>query len=194
MALPQDLISRRFGRLTIVGLHSGGPGHTHRRRKCLCDCGGSTISTTGHLTSGHTISCGCVYIERRWKASDARVLPAGEAVFRHLLRIYKSSARKRSHPWDLTNDEFRQLITNRCWYCDSEPEAKSSDRPGSTTLYFSANGIDRIDNAIGYTFANSAPCCEKCNYMKHNLPLSAFLAHIERFSGLSNPLAIFQAA
>ena len=42
------------------------------------------------------------------------------------------------------------------------------------------NGLDRIDNGIGYTLNNVRPCCSTCNYMKHRLNEKEFLNHIEK--------------
>lgn len=54
-----DLEGQRFGRLLVqetvkVKSNNGG-----RHWKCLCDCGNTAIVRTSHLTSGHTVSCGC---------------------------------------------------------------------------------------------------------------------------------------
>ena len=31
------------------------------------------------------------------------------------------------------------------------------------------NGIDRIDNKLGYIKGNMTPCCKICNHAKHDL-------------------------
>lgn len=57
--MKKDLVGQRFGRLVVVE-------ETEKRCvrqiiwKCKCDCGNETFVQTGHLTSGHTKSCGCV--------------------------------------------------------------------------------------------------------------------------------------
>lgn len=61
-ASPPKLIGKRFGRLVVQSLN-------HRTRSptgksvvhwlCKCDCGGTKVSKTLHLTTGDTISCGC---------------------------------------------------------------------------------------------------------------------------------------
>lgn len=54
-----DLVGKRFGRLVVVSLSekrcSG-----EKMWNCLCDCGNTLLVSTGHLTSGHTRSCGCL--------------------------------------------------------------------------------------------------------------------------------------
>lgn len=53
-----DITGQTFGRLTVIN-------RTENRRskkvqwKCLCECGGTTITGTHELRSGNTKSCGC---------------------------------------------------------------------------------------------------------------------------------------
>ncbi len=53
-----SLIGERFGKLIVVEqLASTASGQ--RRWRCMCDCGGEHIATTGNLRSGRTMNCGC---------------------------------------------------------------------------------------------------------------------------------------
>ena len=36
------------------------------------------------------------------------------------------------------------------------------------------NGVDRIDSNQGYYWENCVPCCEKCNYAKHEMSVKEF--------------------
>ena len=69
---------------------------------------------------------------------------------------YKSKAKTRGLPFDLTFDEFMTFWQADCSYCK---------RPIPTI------GIDRIDSNIGYTLANAVPCCTACNTMKLDFSL-----------------------
>lgn len=53
-----DLIGKRFGRLTVIK-RAENDKYSTARWLCKCDCGGETITSSGHLNSGHTKSCGC---------------------------------------------------------------------------------------------------------------------------------------
>lgn len=64
---------------------------------------------------------------------------------------YKQKAPKRNLEFSLTLDFFKKHVNANCYYCD-EPIGKV--------------GFDRKDNSIGYTEANSVPCCASCNFMK----------------------------
>ena len=49
-----------FGRLTVVDEVLG----KRRTMRCRCECGGEKITTLDSLTSGKTLSCGCIQRER----------------------------------------------------------------------------------------------------------------------------------
>lgn len=61
---PNDLVGKRFGKLTVVRLAQPRKipsGKTTYFWVCKCDCGNETEVSSGHLTSGHTLSCGCLH-------------------------------------------------------------------------------------------------------------------------------------
>ena len=60
-----------------------------------------------------------------------------------------------------------------CHYCGKPPN--KSHRKCDTFLY---NGLDRVDNSIGYIASNVVPCCYICNKMKGELPVEVFLEHL----------------
>lgn len=61
-------IGNKFGRLCVVRkgntkvFPSGGKKYTW---ECICECGTSVIVIGSHLKSGHTKSCGCLFVEMR---------------------------------------------------------------------------------------------------------------------------------
>jgi hypothetical protein len=59
----QDIRGFRFGRLVVREL-LGANKHKQSVWICDCDCGNTLNVITGHLNSGHTVSCGCSKIER----------------------------------------------------------------------------------------------------------------------------------
>lgn len=56
----KDLTGQRFGRLVAQRIVS----HKPVKWECICDCGNTTIVSSTHLTTGHTLSCGCYGRER----------------------------------------------------------------------------------------------------------------------------------
>lgn len=81
---------------------------------------------------------------------------------------YAFGAYKRSLEFELTSDDVDSLITKDCDYCGISP----------------AKGIDRVDNAVGYTLENCVPCCKTCNVMKMTLSVSDFINHVRRIASL----------
>ena len=54
-----DLTGQRFGKLTVIKRLLNNK-HNSAMWLCQCDCGGNTITSSAHLNSGHTKSCGCL--------------------------------------------------------------------------------------------------------------------------------------
>lgn len=79
-----------------------------------------------------------------------------------LLRRYQSAAKSKGIAWNLTDEEFGQLIVQPCRYC-TRPPHKTVTAYKSNALY---TGIDRIENTGGYSPGNVAPCCWTCNNAK----------------------------
>ncbi len=171
----------RFGRLIVNKLErvlGPGPGRSRQIWLCQCDCGRMCTTSSKELTSGDTQSCGCL---QRQRTIESKSIPQTTAGVNHCCRNYIGSARLRGLSFDLSKDEVADLISCACWYCSKPPkERRLNTRRKSGPILFTANGIDRIDNAEGYTATNSVPCCETCNYMKETMSLSDFLDHIAR--------------
>ena len=54
----ESLIGKRYEKLVVIAqVESTQNGQ--RQWLCNCDCGGTCITTTGNLNSGHTTNCGC---------------------------------------------------------------------------------------------------------------------------------------
>jgi hypothetical protein len=83
------------------------------------------------------------------------------------------SAKRRGYSWELTDDEAIKLLTGDCYYCGAAPSNETQHKNQYGT--FRRNGIDRIDNSIGYTQANCVPCCSACNYAKRELSHDEFI-------------------
>ena len=67
MAHKRDISGQRFGRLVaekIVGENEYPCGAKITLWECKCDCGNTTVLPISALTSGNTMSCGCLHRER----------------------------------------------------------------------------------------------------------------------------------
>lgn len=97
--------------------------------------------------------------------------------------IYQAGALSRGLPFDLSKELVRELVAKPCRYCGAGPRVYKtwSTSGGKRFPVFTVrNGLDRIDNALGYTERNCAPCCPDCNRMKGKRDAATFLAWASR--------------
>ena len=78
---------------------------------------------------------------------------------------YKKWAKSRGKSFDITFKQFLTFLDVPCYYCGG-PVSKV--------------GLDRIDNAIGYTMENIVPCCTACNKMKLDMDLFTWYNHMRK--------------
>jgi len=166
-----DLIDKRFGRLIVLN-HAGVNKHGSNIWNCKCDCGNIKTVTTAHLNNGHVKSCGCLKL-------NGACLPKGEATFNQHLVHYKQHAKRKKVKFELTKDEFKDLTSRNCFYCNEPPEYKDFFTTVRGKVYRKnggayLNGIDRIDSDKGYTLDNCVPCCTKCNLAKRTMSYEEF--------------------
>ena|ERR1039457_6417668 len=88
-------------------------------------------------------------------------LPIGVASCNGLYNSYRRWAEKKNRNFELSKEEFKNLTSQNCYYCN-EPPSKIWKR-GETFGHYKYNGIDRVNNELGYTFEKSKPCCWLCN-------------------------------
>lgn len=76
---------------------------------------------------------------------------------------YQRSARYRKLPFEITLDQFSEIIQQQCYYCGD-----------------AGWGVDRKNNSLGYIIQNCVSCCSKCNFAKHKTSEVEFLTLCER--------------
>lgn len=116
------------------------------------------------------------------KTSKIKYLDPIEGKCSSLFSNYKSKSKTKNWEFLLTFEEFKNLVTSNCHYCNLEPNKCRKDnaksRLGISRIYF--NGVDRIDSTKGYIKDNVLPCCEDCNKAKRNLTYKQFLDLVNR--------------
>ena len=116
-------------------------------------------------------------------------LPPSQSAFNTLLRDYKKDRNKTTTPFSLTNEDFRFLTSSNCFYCGSPPSKSVLNGQGKNSKKFNGdyiyNGIDRIDNSVGYVIENCVSCCLICNRAKRDLHKSDFIKWIKKISEYS---------
>ena len=164
-----DMTGKVINRLTVLRFQEKRDGRAYWL--CKCSCGNETIINGTQLRRNPPQSCGCYRLE-------IQRLPSGESNFNRLLRVYKRSAEQRQLEFSLTEQEVRKIFSQNCFYCGTEPSnGKPPQKYYGEFLY---NGIDRVDNSLGYLTHNVVPCCKQCNRMKNTLTREKFLTHIKK--------------
>jgi hypothetical protein len=141
----ENLVGRKFGKLTVIEYIE-----TDKRRNpiwlCKCECGGTTKTTTSHLKTGHTTSCGCLSKERISKVNYKNGLSASR-----LGRVY----------WNMYNRCYRENTKMYSNYgargikvCDEwlgENGFINFSEWAINNGYSERLTLDRIDNEKGYS-------------------------------------------
>jgi hypothetical protein len=117
-------------------------------------------------------SCGCLSTQQ-----GPEKMPPGEASCRTAIRNYQRYAAKRCQEFALTNEQFRYITKQNCYYCNKEPAQRLRMSKNGFYIY---NGIDRLNNNIGYVYENCVPCCHQCNRMKSTLTEDEFIDHLRK--------------
>jgi hypothetical protein len=164
-----------FNYLTVEGYDK-----KTKRYVCNCICGNKTLVSSFSLKSGKSKSCGCARAEL---VSKLVYKPNFEAAKNKVVDQYKRDAVRRNIEFCLTKSEVVELISRPCKYCGTENSNKVlppkpykivSNEP------FKYNGIDRVDNNLGYIPDNCVPCCRICNRAKNNLSEKEWLDWIDK--------------
>lgn len=162
----EDLTGRKFNRLTVISFADKNK-HRQVRWNVRCDCGKEFVLRGDNLKSGHTRSCGCYQadaVREHCRAlGKANAGLPGQAVTHAKVLNYKQSAAERNYTWGLTEEDTIYLFNQDCYYCSAKPR-KIEMHNYSTPAYL--NGIDRVDNELGYNLANCVPCCKTCQFKK----------------------------
>lgn len=108
-------------------------------------------------------------------------VPSG---YPRIVRKYKQNSGKRNNAWKLTNEECYQLFQQNCFYCGAKPNTRINRGKQKGKTYYSCvyNGIDRINNKVGYVLYNVVTCCGTCNFMKGKLGLDVFIKQVRKIA------------
>jgi hypothetical protein len=144
--------------------------------KCRCECGKEKLVLATCLRSGNTKSCGC--LQKEWcrknaarannAAVKARYLGKNVSLVNFQFRHYRIRAKQKGIEFNLSREEFEELIRSVCFYCGEEPKQRLALRRINNQDVLLRNGVDRIDPNVGYVKGNVVACCWRCNRAKGN--------------------------
>lgn len=173
-----DLTNVKIGSITFLYRASDRP--TPSRATAMwvgkCECG--SIKEYSYVNISHArvkmvqgvkkiFSCGC---KRRHEK--------GESTLKGVYRQYRVHAETRGYEFNIPLDDFRIITKQNCHYCDIPPSNEAIKRRAHGSYVY--NGIDRMNNDVGYELYNIVPCCFRCNRAKDVMGKEEFLEWIER--------------
>lgn len=161
-----NLMGLKFGYWEIIEKTVGKNGR--KAWKCKCICGKIGIHSTNKLKSGATKSCGC---KREPIKENISARKPKTSLFNCIIHSYRRNAKIRGLEYSLSENEAKELFIGKCYYCG---DGKRNEIKNSyESLEY--NGIDRINNSIGYIKDNCVSCCKNCNFTKNNKTLKDFI-------------------
>lgn len=144
--------------------------YNERKAKGLCTmCGVTLENLTKGIKDNLVQKCDACYSTMR-KVEDKRVRDRNYGFEKKInpiihFREYADGAAKKNIEFNITLEEFTEVVTKPCYYCKKYNETE-------------VLGIDRIDSFKGYVKGNILPACEICNTMKKQLTMKEFASHI----------------
>jgi hypothetical protein len=182
-------LNKRYGRWVILEFSHVRKSFTDSGRarreyiwRAVCDCGTTRDVDIRCIKAGGSKSCGCLHKERVKRKQEWHIKPKAKASLVSLFNRYRYRATERGYSFSLTLDFFEVLTKLDCYYCGDKPRqvcksVRTYKNGGAGYVY---NGVDRLDNKIGYNTANCVPCCGLCNKMKLNKTVDEFKEHITK--------------
>lgn len=186
----KDLSGQYFHRLFVI--KKVNKDNKKLKWECLCTCKNVVEVFGNDLVSEKTRSCGCLQKEIAIETAKKylkNIKPPGMSSWKSLYLNYKNKAKKKNREFLLSLEDFINLCSKNCFYCNDPPKnynsskkAKDMTEEGINRQWIFKNGLDRIDNNEGYIVANCVPCCGICNFMKRKLTVEQFKEHITKIS------------
>lgn len=180
----KDLTGHKQFKIQVIsfcGYKEDSKKRRHAIWNCKCECGKIFKVRDCAIKNGQQ-SCGCellrVYKDMSDKCKKINTKAIGIAAKNHLYTNYRMNAKNKNNSFKLTKEEFLNLTSQNCYYCGVEPK-QIMHKPQYNGDYI-YNGIDRLDNNIGYELNNVVPCCGICNKAKRDLTQEQFKEWIER--------------
>lgn len=185
------LVSKASPEYKLTFLKGDAKGRIRRYINGVCgECGNentiiwANYSKNEHADKFRHLKCG----QRRWNTSQQRYADEAskQEIAARVMAKTVSNCKKRNREFSLALDEFIDISERPCEYCGDPPSMRHSvmaaerDRDIPKFLH---NGLDRVDNALGYSKSNVVACCTRCNFIKKDTPKDAwsdFLSKVSR--------------
>lgn len=186
----RDLSGKVFFRVTPIRVIGHIPYGKSKRRlvyEAKCSCGKVFNVRGNDLVTRAIRSCGCYKKEKQIVFNKLTKTKAAYNTFSSVWQSYKCGAINRGYAFDLDKKQFYNLTQENCFYCGMIPSQHRKPRCKGKLNSFIYNGIDRLDNSLGYDMNNCVSCCGRCNRMKSDMSYMDFLAKMKIIMTLHCP-------
>lgn len=184
----KDLTGNVYGKNTVLGYshtYKDAGGRYVAMWDVRCECGNIKKSRYDVLVRGRSKSCGCStkeYIRKKLTGDGAALAK------RRIYMQYKYGAKQRGYSFNVSQDQLIEITQQNCHFCGAPPTKEYIGRRATGYLY---NGIDRLDNEIGYESGNLVAACWFCNKLKLDHQLVDFLQHIKDIADYASSSGLF---
>ena len=169
-------------RKNLIQLHNLIEQQTNSLKQICINCGKDYEQFKTRYNKPSKICQGCNnYNNSQDQQRQNRGRDFNNESFRNIERYYNDyikNATKRNYSFSLNIDTFKSLVLSECYYCQHQKED-------------GVNGIDRINNSIGYELENCVSCCGLCNMMKWAFHPLFFVKLCKIISGFEVPSSSF---
>lgn len=162
-------------------------GHNVINCEIQCECGYKRLVRTsvlknlkikGATTHFLKTSCkNCSLKTHRMQNSESRMLSSLYEAYKK-----KTAGRKKGIQFNLTIEEYNELIKSNCLYCGGAPNNKYRMKYTDGDILYLYQGVDRIDSSKDYDKINVVPCCANCNRAKGTQTIEDFNDWIYRLT------------
>ncbi len=189
MRKKHEIVGQTFNSLSVLGKSDRrNPSGKLCWYLCLCVCGNKTEVQHTAIVKGYVKSCGC-FRKNNWNDNLNNAMhPPGDASFHGLYAICRRAARTRNLTFSLSENQHKRLVQGNCFYCGANPKPynhylrldgtlRCGTQRAADRAWILANGVDRLDSALGYELANCVTCCYDCNVSKAEMLPKVFIEH-----------------
>jgi hypothetical protein len=151
--------------------------------ECMCRCGEIKEIPRSALVQRTSLGCGCKRVERF--SLTTRSKNRADLLMKRQWKAVCSRSKRFSNLPPLSFDEFKNTVTQKCFYCGVLGSRQIKDFGSKnlktvTDFVLAINGLDRIDSTKGYELVNVVSCCLICNRAKNTLSTEEFMSWIKQ--------------
>lgn len=184
-----DHTGQKYHHLTMLYPTRSGGGGVGMFWMAQCDCGTTKEIRGSEAKKGYIKTCGKCQYHSQLLTEASKKSGLNRNSKRPMWEAYvrcAGDAARRGYEWKLTPEQFEEIVTKNCTYCQAAPKeyCRKTRKGKGQGLKLVRNGIDRVNNQIGYTLDNCVPCCGICNRMKGTMGIIDFARQIVTMSDI----------